>query len=58
MSVTNPYHLGNYYNNISKQLPLLYKYQYILEFIGGNGFWDSGEFKTFTLFDYDENNPD
>jgi hypothetical protein len=58
MSVTNPYHLGTVYNNITKAKPLLYKYQYILEFVGGNGFWDSGAFKTFSLFDNDDKNPD
>lgn len=58
MSVTNPYHLGNYYNNISKQLPLLYKYQYILEFVGGGTYFIDNQFKKFTLFDHDQNNPD
>lgn len=60
MSVTNPYHLGNFYNNITKQLPLLYQYQYILEFVGGGTYYDAsgGQFKKFTLFDHDQNNPD
>jgi hypothetical protein len=58
MGVLNQYHLGTVYGGITKQKPLLYKYQYILEFVGGNGYWDSGVFKTFTLFDNDDNNPD
>ncbi len=58
MSVTNQYPLGTVYNSITKAKPLLYKYQFILQFIGGNGFWDAGTFKSFTLFDNDTNNPD
>lgn len=57
MSVSNPYHLGNVYNNITKKSPLLYKYQYILEFVNGGGFWVDGQLKKFTLFDHDDNNP-
>lgn len=58
MSVSNPYHLGKFYNNIAKTTPLLYQYQYILEFVQGGGFWINNEFKKFTLFDHDENNPE
>lgn len=54
----NKYHLGSYYNNITKKKPLLYKYQYILDFVGNGGFWLDSDFKPFTLFNDNPDNPD
>ena len=51
----NLYHLNSYYNNITKKKPLLYKYQYVLDFVGNGGFWVDQDFKPFTLFN---DNPD
>ena len=42
MSIKNNYHLGNYYNQILKVSPLHYTYQYILEFVEGGTYYDSG----------------
>lgn len=51
----NLYHLNSYYNNITKKKPLLYKYQYVLDFVGNGGFFVDQDFKPFTLFN---DNPD
>lgn len=54
----NNYHLGSFYSNITKQKPLLYQYQYVLDFVGNGGFWLDSDFKPFTLFNDDPDNPD
>ena len=53
----NLYHLNSYYNNLTKKKPLLYKYQYVLDFVGNGGFWVDQDFKPFTLFNDNTDDP-
>ena len=58
MPTYNPYHLKNFYNQIMKTNPLLYKYQFVIEFIQGGTMGDGyGGTQSFTLFD-NASNPD
>ena len=53
----NEHHLGRFYNLITKNKPLLYNYQYILEFVEGGTYWEGGQWKKFDLFDHNDNDP-
>ncbi len=54
----NTYQLGTFYNQITKAKPLLYQYQYVIEFVGNGGFWLDYNFKPFTLFNDNTDSPD
>jgi hypothetical protein len=62
MGKLNDYHMGGFYNQIMKSSPLLYPYQFILEFIpGGSYVLNDGATKSsqdFTLFNTDPNKPE
>lgn len=62
MGRLNDYHMSGFYNQIMKSSPLLYPYQFILEFIpGGTYVLNDGSTKStneFTLFNVDPNRPD
>lgn len=57
-TTTNSYHLKNFYNQIMKTNPLLYPYQFVIEFVQGGTMGDGfGGTQTFDLFD-NSSNPD
>lgn len=52
----NNYYMKNFYNQIMKGKPMLYGYQFIVEFING-GTMDGGGVQ-FDLFNHDPSNPE
>jgi hypothetical protein len=62
MARRNDYHLSSFYNQITKTKPLLYDYQFIVEFVqGGTYTVNDGVAKSiqqFQLFNADPNQPD
>ena len=59
MARKNDYHMQQFYNQLMKGRPMLYKYQFVIEFIQGGTFnYGDKQQYAFNLFPNDPNQPD